>query len=115
MKEFYVPRTALRVIAWIRKEIPRPLYLPQRGIHNSLRWGYRCPIGLHAHAPFHAIDDLEAQDLCPKISSYSINSFMDWWDSLPPERAEWAVRRVWGKRKNPLFSRVQPGDDASIE
>ena len=94
------PHPARRVIRWIRKNIPRPDQLPCAGhLTFALRWDKRCPLALAKNATALCPDPEEAREWVP-LHSYAIGLFMEWWDSLREEEAEWAMRMVWGKKKN---------------
>ena len=99
-----IPKRARRIVDTIRREVPRPSYLPLYAewyeCRGRLRWvtpapdcRVVCPLGLLSRpvspAPIVA-DDLPAY----KFSDRQVAAFWRWWDEQYDPKA--AVEAVWG-------------------
>lgn len=94
-----IPELAHRVIEILRRDVPRPVDLPQ--VENPgfvlcpmLRWGGdRCAMGLHPKAT--ARIPVSPEHL-PGLGLFKteITAFWEWWDEQADPQA--AVDAVWG-------------------
>lgn len=100
-----IPTAALPVVEIIRREVPRPMELPEVE-DGSLRWPtpYHilgcCPMGLCSHA-------VVPQPTSPLGFGYehvaleAVQRFALWWDRLDPSAAQAAVDAVWPQEEKP--------------